>query len=1121
MVYFRMAMVLCIGMLVGASGWTAEDSNLITNPGFEEPNAAGTFAAAWEPVYWSNPHGKGALSDEARTGKRCVVITGVPPAKITDGTPRNNNLIGHKVAPPIIGVRKLVLRAWFRCAKDATAYLSMITANKDGTQLQYVSSRHVSGQTEWAELVLPLTTAPETAQLTVYLRNDGEGPAWFDDVSLQASDDVLENDLLRVQIEPLLGGRLHAIYSKRQERDLTLWSGVRPGGMAAEIVPGDDYPGVLRDAACTIEVLEPRRRVLVTHGPAPGLPAGLVIEKEVALRAGAATLDVHLRVTNTAAEARTLRLRAQQCLPPGERLATCPLAGGLRVVRPQPGLMKWGLDLPNPAAGWIACTDLHGSGGLVFLFDKAGTEKAYLYANQDLQTVEWYYQPVAIPPGGKWETSYTIAELSSNAPIVAAGETLALGLTPLALGKADRREVALSALGESIQAELSATAEGLAPVRQSVAVTSAKASTVALPWAGAPVARMTLQTQAGAARLVAAISPQSLDESPLMDLPRPPERLAEFPAATGFFPYAEYFRGMQGAEAGTPTDQVRRQLRAYRRCYMNSYMVGEHAILPAVRDTGHSPICDLVREYGMRLIPRNDMLRRFAKDEAGRQQEQPPPATITREVALERVTAPFSLDLRRKFVAQYGDLVAAYDFSDEPGSEYVPLYLLIQNVYREVDPAHPVLVILNLNRTEFLPYMPIYYGDEYPIRNQKSGGRDPWALAKMVRFCATHTSAPVWVMLQAFGGREEYTWQLPTKPEQQLMLYETIANGGKGITFHGSSSPPCWRYNQYYFYPAIDSWLAETPAWEAMREAGRFITAIGPALLDTRVSDEAVLQVRCAQLEAAGLRKQGPAVLARTLKRREGGWFVVVVNQDIVGKQQAALSANAALVPAGQALYDLHALREASAVPVNGCEVELAPGDGRAFFLGTPAQAAQVMPVVHQGYYDGEQPLYQIDAAQAQANGCDLTVPAAAARSAAAAYAAGDFATAHRGILTARAQLAGAVKRNAALAAALQSIEQAHRLLSELAAAYRDHFDVVVPPADQKAAAGQPLYKNTQDPKMQEYVDKTAEAFLSRLKLEDRLYQGEAPVVAPAAAQLLQDVTTLHAAALPYVTRKG
>ena len=1104
----------------------AADVNLVGNAGFEEVDAGTSFAKGWDPTYWSNPHGKVVLSAEARTGERCVVVTGVPPEKISDATPRNNNLVTHQVNPSVKGVRKLKLEAWFRAAENAKAYCSVMTQDADGNRLQYVSSGQHSGTSEWTRLFLPVSTAAETANLTVYLRNDGEGPVWYDDVSLTASDDVLENEFLRVHVEPLVGGRVRSLVIKKHDRDATFWSGVRPGGLAADIIPADVYPGLLRDSACEVEVQERHRRVLLRHQQLPEPLDGLVIEKEVALRDGAAVVDVRLRVRNSAAGVRNVALRAQQCLPPRQTTVTVPVAGQLRVVRHQAGLARWGLDLNDLHAGWIACSDAEGQDTLLFRFDRDELSKAYLYRNQDLQTVEWSYRQVAVPAGEAWETTYSITVLHSGVPVAAVSDRVAVGVSPLATGVADGYSVVLSPLSGGGVAHLAASGQGqdaVPDVDQEVSLTAGLSAEIELPWQGRPVARLSVSVRVDESSAAVTIAPELLDASPIMVLPEAPARFAEFPAATGSFPYGEYYRGYVGEVAGSVIDHVRRQLRAYRRCYMNTYMSSEGGMLSSFRKSGTVPMLEEVRKRRMRIIPRADMLRRFERDESGRILKELPPGESTREAVLERLTrGGFTPELRRRFVRAYGDLLLAYDFADEPQGQYIPNYMMLQTLYRDIDPDHPVLVILNLNRTEFLPFMPVYYGDEYPIRNEKHGGRNPWGVSKMVRFCATHTKAPVWVMLQAFGGLPEYTWQLPNEAEMRLTIYEAIANGCKGVTFHGSSSPPCWRYNRYYAHTARDSWGVETPAWEAMRDVGRHVTAIGPVLLNTDVSDEEVLRVECEQMTREDVPYRGPAIRAGVLKRRAGdGWFVVVVNQDVERVQRGTLSLNGRMAAAGSVLCDLHGLETVETASPAGVSVELTPGDGRIFFVGPAAATESVLPAVHKGRYDNELPLFEMEAEMAVANGCDVTHAAALAEEGAKAGANGEHETAHAKIAAAREALAQAIGASPSLSRALAGLTETQALLSDVALTFGQHIDVVVPPEVRKATPKNAVWKNTHDPKLQGYVDETAEAMCLRMELEDKVYAGQAADVVPQSVQLEETAARLKAEAIPYVLARA
>ena len=316
-------------------------------------------------------------------------------------------------------------------------------------------------------------------------------------------------------------------------------------------------------------------------------------------------------------------------------------------------------------------------------------------------------------------------------------------------------------------------------------------------------------------------------------------------------------------------------------------------------------------------------------------------------------------------------------------------------------------------------------------------------------------------------------------------------------------------------------WLVETPAWEAMREAGRYITAIGPALLTSRVTDEAVVRVECEELGGEGQPYHGPAIKAGVLARAEGGWFAVVVNQDIHQTRAGRLLIDADPARADAGLHDLYELSDLGPAAQTRPAIELEPGDGRIFFVGTQEQADEVIAHVRGGHYDNELPLYEIDLELAQANGCDVQAAVARARAAAAAYEAGDVAAAHEGLLEARALVAEAIAANEALSSALQAIEAAHDLLSELAQAYRDNFDVVVPPEDRAAVRRGATFVNTRDPQMQGYVDATAEAFLKRLLLEDRLYAGEAPQASAEARQLQAIVQRLHAEAMEHLTAQA
>ena len=1113
----RYCSALIVASLLCAVSVFAAETNLVNNPGFEAIDAATNMPQEWVPTYWSNPKGKMEAAPEAHSGAHSLKITGVPREQVTDAGKSNNHLMAQELGDRLVGPARVTMRVWVKTDHEGSAYCSMATADKDGKSLQYLHSRHVRDQQDWTELVWDFSTEPETRKVTLYLRNDGTGSVWFDDVSIVSAADVLENDFARVLVDPLVGGRIRSFILKPGGREATVWQGVRPGGMAAEIVPAEEYPGVLRDTPSSLEVIEPKRALRVRHQEMGGDNAGLQIEREMRLVEGSASVEVIVRVRNTAAEPRTLSLRAQQCLPPQPGVFSWPGRSQVRVVQTPPALLKASIPIDDLREGWLAYSDPKAACGMVMVFDQKQTQKALIYLSQDLYTLEWYYRPVELPPGGSWETTYLIAPVVGGAPIVGVAHDLAVSLSPLTFPAPESHTLSLFPLrgAQDAVVQLEGKVSGKTVTASStVKLTPTEATSVKLPWPGPKLQQLRLV--AGKPAQTVTLSAGLINDKPLHDLPPPPEQ-TPFPALAGFFPFGEYYRGYVGPEMGTPQAATARQLRTYRRAYLNTYTVGENQCLGPLKAGQPMWLCDLVRQYRVRLIMKGDLLRRFETKPGGSQIELPAPPG-TREALLDRIKATgFDPDVRRSFAAQYGDLILGYDLSDEPGSEYVPAYVQMQALFREMDPAHPVMVILNLDRTEYLPYMPVYYGDEYPIHNT---GRTPWEVAQIVRFCARKTPAPVWVMLQAFGGHPDYPWQLPTAPETRLTIWLVVANGGKGITWHGSQSPPCWRYNQWYWDTLCDSWGMEAPGWAALRDAGRQVTAIGPALQQTDYVTDHPFSAETEQLDLGKGMYQGPAVTLGVLKQRDGGgYFVVAVNQDVAQERQATLRGDATKAGAGAQLCDLLKLTPPGAIPPAGVQFALAPGDGRVFYCGTPASCLAVLATVHRAHYENERVIYDMDAGVATANGVDIAAAAELARQAAAAYEKHEYEAAHSKLTAAQVKLAETVAVARPLGEVLAQLQESLSRLSEVARVYKEDFDIVVPPANRKGV-GQGRYVNTQDSKLQQYVDDTAEAFCRRLLLEDRVYAGEAQAVAPEAAQLLAQAKRLQAEAIPYVRGK-
>ena len=1120
----KIACACAVALLVAVSGACGAEYNLLQNPGFEQVDEQTGFAAGWEATYWSNPKGTIALSDEAHTGEHSVMLKGVPTEQVTDAGKRNNHLVAQKVEANVSGARRLVLRAWYKAEGTGNPHISFMSADKDGKRLQYSTSRHYEPRDDWGQVAFDFATDEGTASVTVYLRNGGEGAVWFDDIVLSGADDVLENDHARITIEPLIGARIRSYLTKDAGIERTVWNGIRPGGMAVDVAPADEFPGMLQQAPYEIEVIEPNRRVQVRHGLVAPEYAGLIVERELSLDEDSASVKVLLRVRNFSPETRAFSLRIQNCLR-GEHVGfSWRTAEQLRVIRHPEHSIKGSVMIEDLAEGWLAFCDLDAQTATVALFDVAEIEKAHAYMSPNLNTVEWYYRAREIAAGDAWETEYTLVPLADSAPVIAANEQYVITadtLRPVA-GKplALRLSPSAGPLSATVTAAGGPQGQTL-NVKQPLQLQVLKPQAAILPWRVDGLGELSITVQTDAGSTAAVLSAAALDDSPLQDLPAPPTEMASFPAATSYFPYGEYYRGLFGNQMGSQQEFIDRQLRDYRKSYFNTYIIGEGSLMGPYRNNGIDWISELLRKYDMRSFPKHDFLRVFEPKEGGGQQEVFP-GTMTREQMVDVVLSKggVDLELRRKWAEAYSDVILAYDLSDEPGGEHIPNYMMLQSIWRDLDPAHPVVVILNLNRTEYLPYMPVYYGDEYPIHGEKRGGRDPWHMYTSVRFCTDRTSAPVWVMLPAFGGLEDYPWQLATGPEMRLMIHLAIAAGAKGITYHGSYSPPCWTHNHYYFYTARDSWQAGTPAWDEMRRVGRQITAIMPAALQADTVDDEPFTTDAETVTLGENRYQGPAVTVSALRERTGtGHFLVVVNQDIDTERTAMLSPNAALLPANAVLLDLYDLKEIGPATA-GHSLTLEAGDGRMLYCGTPEDCARVLDAVHANHCRNELPIYRIDAEMAASNGLDITAAEADAKAAEAALEAGKGAEAHEKILAAQRKLAEAIAANAAVSAALSNLDQALPLLTELANFYRDNIEIVAPKEIRDQTERYAPFDNTQDPKLQGYINDTAAAFTARLRLSDRIQRGEAAQVIEETAAVLATAKRVHAEAIPYIEGK-
>ncbi len=151
----------------------AAAENLLLNPGFENQTEH------WGVREWSTPAGRVELhsvTTNAHGGERCAEVR-----HIAGG---DNILLRQQIA--IDGARELRLTFYaksdLRASSDTGISAAFVTLDKNGKKLQYKVQRFTSSD-QWKMFEWNFTTAPGTARLELYLRND-RTTTWYDDVEL-------------------------------------------------------------------------------------------------------------------------------------------------------------------------------------------------------------------------------------------------------------------------------------------------------------------------------------------------------------------------------------------------------------------------------------------------------------------------------------------------------------------------------------------------------------------------------------------------------------------------------------------------------------------------------------------------------------------------------------------------------------------------------------------------------------------------------------------------------------------------------------------------------------------------------------------------------------------------
>ena len=325
-------------------------------------------------------------------------------------------------------------------------------------------------------------------------------------------------------------------------------------------------------------------------------------------------------------------------------------------------------------------------------------------------------------------------------------------------------------------------------------------------------------------------------------------------------------------------------------------------------------------------------------------------------------------DLQR-FVHSYADRLLYINTGDEPLPANLEVMQAAHSELKKYMPKGvPIFTILNSHVVEMMPYMPVFYGDYYPIKRRSSAGANPWGVypefADKVKRAG---EKPVWFMPQAFAagihsGYDIYAY--PTDGELRMMVNLALAAGVRGISWYGFPNSG-WQWVMNYFhlrYSPLNASGMPGPGWEAIRECMREISGTGMLLLRSRPAAlPAGAAIECGTFSDPYGLYNGPAAKIFALKSPKG-MVIAAVNHNPSAAEKVTIK----LPSTGWDLTALKPQTTTSAVRT------LAPGAAVFFYCGN--DDAEI-DLVFKGRYRAEASRYLIAAARAKGNNIPVIDP--------------------------------------------------------------------------------------------------------------------------------------------------
>ncbi|OGV48395.1 MAG: hypothetical protein A2017_21300 [Lentisphaerae bacterium GWF2_44_16] len=822
---------------------------------------------------------------------------------------------------------------------------------------------------------------------------------------IDKKDIILENSFIKLVIAPYCGGRVKSFCDKTNGKELTQWTEHDIfSGLAFETVPE-----ILKllPYTFTIEKNNDSVNAVLSYSVPNGNFKGLEINKVISLNSTDSFFKVNLSIKNNSSEPRYFSVAVKQCIRLGQNentgnwhdYFTWPTSGGLEISMDEYNSVSGYKKIQDIREGWAAISSSPSGEAVVGLFDKTQVEKGYSwFSGKRRNDIEWHYKPVELAKTESWQTSYRIGAVNYTNIVINASDKVVTGLFLLNLKEKTSSDLTITPLSVFDTAYLKVQ-NGMTRSTMKFKGFPGKSIRFNCIWNWEKSLKADLQLTENC-RQDFTLNNITINRKNI--IPENELKQKNFPMTENFFPFGGYI--VQWFGFPNEKHRIERIYNEYKSSYFNT--------VTADIDTNVASVFEKLSVYKLRIIPRLEMVRSDGRDHEAREELLQGKTLLEKNISKRR---KINLAKLKKTIEQYNDYILGYDISDEPGSSQLANVINAQNAfYSHLDKNHPAFPVLSGHAIAYAGYVPVFYRDRYPITVNYYQGSNPWVIAKDVKLSVEKTQAPVWFMLQGFSGASHYL--LPNEAEMRLMLYSVIANGGKGIMFHGLRAGLPWLR---YIYPGtlIDSWGMQSPAWHCVVETAKNFTPIGHLLTQTSVVTfpgqknqnfsiqssaihygETIFDVshltsnkakskNLQWLQSHGfisyktqgsLRKKeevfydGDALTAGVLKKIDSkGVFLVIQNQDIQKNQTGTLEINN---QQKFKLWDLYSLSEAGKYNNNKIKLQLnlLPGDGRIFYWGPAGETNELINNIYANIYDVELTLLNIKTTQAKINNIDI-----------------------------------------------------------------------------------------------------------------------------------------------------